>query len=109
MQFKPLGQHVIIIPDEVEDKTKGGIYIPDTVKPSMQTRTGKVLIIGQFVRERLPDGTVDTRPFTVKPGDHVLYGQYSGLDFDFDFGTGEKTYKQMREDEIIGIMSDDPE
>lgn len=108
MKLIPLGQHVIVRPDPV-DEMQRGLIIPDQYLANFQTKTGTVIMLGDYVRERLTDGTVETRPFKVKEGDHILYGQYSGLDFNFDFkeGKGEETLKHMREDEIIGIIKDE--
>ena len=69
MNIKPLSDRVLIEPAEAETQTAGGIYIPDTAKEKPQK--GTVIAVGP--------GKVD-EPTTVKVGDTVLYGKYSGTE-----------------------------
>tara|TARA_R110002072_G_scaffold281965_1_gene444623 strand:- start:5583 stop:5858 length:276 start_codon:yes stop_codon:yes gene_type:complete len=87
--FKPLADRVLIEPAPAEMKTASGIIIPDSAKE--KPLQGKVVAIG--------NGKVD-EPITVKVGDDVLYGQYSGTEIKLE---GE-TYLIMREADIYGIF-----
>jgi len=87
--FKPLADRVLIEPAPAEQKTASGIIIPDSAKE--KPKKGKVIAAG--------NGKVE-EPMTVKVGDEVLYGQYSGTEIKLD-GT---TYLIMRESDIYGIF-----
>ena len=94
MKVRPLHDRVIVKRIEEEDKTKGGIIIPDTAKEKpiegkiVAAGNGKVLENGSKV------------PLEVKKGDRVLFGKYAGTDIMVD---GEE-HLIMREDDIIAIM-----
>ncbi len=95
MKIKPLQDRVIIKRIEEESKTAGGLYIPDTAKEKPQQ--GKVLAVG-------PGKVLDSGArleMTVKDGDLVLFGKYSGSEVKID---GEEVLI-MREDDILGIIS----
>ncbi len=87
--FKPLADRVLITPAAAEEKTASGIFIPDTAKE--KPLQGTVVAVG--------NGKID-EPLTVKVGDSVLYGQYSGTEIKID----GKTYLMMRESDIYGIF-----
>ena len=89
ISIKPLADRVVIEPLAVETQTASGIYIPDSAKEKPQQ--GKVVAIG--------NGTKD-EPMTVKVGDTVLYGKYSGTELKLDGGD----YLIMRESDILGIL-----
>lgn len=89
MNIKPLGDRVIIEPAAAEEKTASGIIIPDTAKEKPQQ--GKVIAVGNG----LPD-----EPLTVKKGDTVLYGKFSGTEVNIN----DKVYLMMRESDIFGII-----
>ena len=89
MNIKPLADRVLIEPAEAEQKTASGIIIPDTAKEKPQR--GKVVAVGA--------GTKD-HEMTVKVGDQVLYGKYSGTEVDID---GVK-YMIMKESDIYAII-----
>lgn len=88
--FKPLADRVLIEPSPAEQVTASGIIIPDTAKE--KPLKGKVIAVGT--------GKAD-EPMTVKVGDSVMYGQYSGTEIKMN---GE-TYLIMRESDIYGIIS----
>jgi chaperonin GroES len=88
-KFKPLADRVLIEPAPAEQKTASGIIIPDSAKE--KPLKGKVIAIGS--------GKAD-EPITVKVGDDVLYGQYSGTEIKLD----GKTFLIMRESDIYGIF-----
>ena len=88
IQMKPLKDRVLIEPAIAEEKTAGGIIIPDSAKEKPQR--GKVIAIG--------NGTKD-EPMTVKPDDMVLYGKYSGTEITID----GNDYLIMKEDDILLI------
>ena len=87
--FKPLADRVLIEAAAVEMKTASGIIIPDSAKE--KPLIGEVIAIG--------NGKVD-EPMTVKVGDQVLYGQYSGTEIKLD----GKPYLIMRESDVYGIF-----
>ncbi len=94
MNIKPLQDRVIVQRIEEEEKTAGGIIIPDTAKEKPQQ--GKVLAVGPG--KVLEGGT--RVEMTVKKGDLVLFGKYAGSEVKID---GEE-YLIMREDDILGII-----
>lgn len=85
----PLKDRVLIEPAPAEEKTKGGIIIPDTAKEKPQK--GTVVAAGKGKKDE---------PMTVKTGDTVLYGKYSGTEVIID----GKTYLIMREDDIYMVV-----
>ncbi len=94
MRVKPLHDRVIVKRTEGEDKTKGGIIIPDTAKE--KPIEGKVVAVGSG--KILENGK--TLPMQVKEGDKVLFGKYAGNEIKID---GEERVI-MREDDIIAII-----
>jgi chaperonin GroES len=95
MEIKPLGDRVVIQPLEAENKTKGGIVLPDTAKEKPQE--GKVVAVGKG--KILESGAVQT--LEVKVGDKVLYGKYSGNEITAKDGT---ELLIMREEDILAII-----
>jgi chaperonin GroES len=95
-QVRPLGDRVIVEVDESPDTTKGGIIIPENAKEPL-TR-GVVIAAG-------PGAVVDGkfREVSVKAGDRVLFGKYSGSEVENE---ERKPYKIMREDDILGVIED---
>ncbi len=95
VKIKPLGDRVLVRPMEEKETKKGGIIIPDTAKEKPQE--GEVTAVG-------PGKTGDdgkTIAMTVKKGDKVIYGKYSGTEVKLD----NEDYLLMREDDILGIIS----
>jgi chaperonin GroES len=94
MAIRPLHDRVIVQRVKEEEKTKGGIIIPDTAKE--KPVEGKVVAVGNG--KVLEDGSV--RKLEVKKGDRVLFGKYSGQEVKVD---GEELVI-LREDDIVGIV-----
>jgi chaperonin GroES len=94
MKIRPLQDRVIVKRTEEEQKTKGGLYIPDTAKE--KPVEGTVLAVGNG--KILEDGTV--RKLEVKKGDRVLFGKYSGTEVKIE---GEE-HLILREDDILGVI-----
>ncbi len=94
MKIRPLRDRIIVQRIEEEQKTAGGIIIPDTAKEKPQI--GKVIAAGKG--KKTEDGKV--LPMDVKKGDKVLFSKYSGSEVKMD---GEE-YLIMREDDILGIV-----
>ena len=94
MKIKPLYDRVIIKRIEEEEKTKGGIVIPDTAKE--KPIQGEVIAVGEG--KRLDDGSL--RPLQVKVGDKVLFDKYSGTEIQIE---GEERLI-MREEDIMAIV-----
>ena len=94
MKIRPLGDRVLVKRIQEEEKTKGGLYIPDSAKEKPQQ--GKVMAVGKGrVSE---EGKVT--PLDVKAGDKVLFGKYSGSEIKVD---GEELLI-MREEDILGVV-----
>ncbi len=87
--MKPINDRVVLKPAKAEEKTKGGIIIPDTAKEKPQK--GKIIAVGPG-----KDGI----KMTVKKGDNVLYGKYAGQELHVD----GNDYIIMREDDILVVL-----
>src|SRR5271169_362677 len=94
MKFRPLHDRVVVRRVEQEEKTAGGIIIPDTAKEKPQE--GEVIAVGSGVRGE--DGKV--HPLDVKAGDRILFGKWSGSEVKID---GEDLII-MKESDILGIV-----
>jgi chaperonin GroES len=94
MKFRPLHDRVIVKRVEEEEKTSGGIIIPDAAKEKPQE--GKIIAVGKG--KILENGKVS--PLDVKKGDRILFGKYSGQEIKID---GEE-HLIMREDDILAII-----
>jgi len=89
VSIKPLADRVLVEPSPAEQRTAGGIIIPDTVKEKPQR--GTVVATGPGKKDE---------PMTVKSGDVVLYGKYSGTEINVD----GKDYLIMRESDILAVL-----
>jgi len=89
VKIKPLADRVLVEPAQAEEKTAGGIIIPDTAKEKPQK--GTVVAVGPGKKDE---------PLTVKVGDEVLYGKYAGTEITID-GTN---YLIMRESDIVAVI-----
>ena len=94
MNFRPLHDRVLVRRVEAEEKTAGGIIIPDTAKEKPQE--GEVLAVGAGTR----DETGKLQPLDVKEGDRILFGKWSGTEVKID---GEELLI-MKESDIMGIL-----
>jgi chaperonin GroES len=94
MKIRPLGDRLLVKRIEEEDKSKGGIIIPDSAKEKPQE--GKVVAVGKG--KMLDDGKMV--PLEVKAGDKILFGKYAGTDVKIE---GEE-HLIMREDDVLGIV-----
>jgi len=94
MKIRPLQDRIIVKRVEEEEKTKGGIIIPDTAKE--KPMEGKVIAVGKG--KVLEDGKIN--PLDVKIGDRILFGKYAGTEIKID---GEE-HLIMREDDILGVI-----
>jgi chaperonin GroES len=89
LKIQPLADRVLVEPAAAEEKTAGGIIIPDTAKEKPQK--GTVVAVGKGKKDE---------PMTVKAGDTVLYGKYSGAEITYN----GKDYLIMRESDILAII-----
>jgi chaperonin GroES len=89
VKIKPLADRVLVEPQAAETQTESGIFIPETAKEKPQK--GKVVAVGKGTKKH---------DMTVKVGDMVLYGKYSGTELKLE-GTD---YLMMREDDILAIV-----
>ncbi len=94
MAYRPLHDKVIVKRVEEQEKSAGGIIIPDTAKEKPQQ--GKVVAVGTGILTK--DGK--TIPLQVKPGDRVLFSKYGGTEVKLL----DEDYLVMREDDILGIL-----
>jgi chaperonin GroES len=94
MKIRPLQDRIIVKRIEEEEKTKGGIIIPDTAKE--KPMEGKVVAVGKG--KVMEDGKL--HPVDVKVGDRILFGKYAGTEVKID---GEE-HLIMREDDILGVI-----
>ncbi len=94
MKVKPLGDRILLKQVEAEEKTAGGIVIPDTAKEKPQQ--AEVIAVGEGRKKE--DGAVV--PLSIKKGDRVLYGKYSGTEITID---GED-HLIVKEEDILGIV-----
>ena len=96
LKIRPLGDRIVVEPLEAEEKTKGGIILPDTAKEKPQK--GKVVAVGK--------GRVDENgkaiPMEVKVGDKVLYGKYAGTEITID----DKEYIILKEEDVLAIVEE---
>jgi chaperonin GroES len=93
-KVKPLGDRVIIEPMEQEEKSAGGVYLPDTAKEKPQK--GRILAVGTG---RVMDNGTKV-PLELKEGQQVLYGKYSGTEVKVD----GKEYLIVRESDVLAIL-----
>ena len=89
IKIKPLADRVLVLPAAAEEKTIGGIIIPDTAKE--KPLKGEVVAVG--------DGTKDEK-MILKKGDTVLYGKYSGTEYELE---GTK-YLIMRQNDVLAVF-----
>ncbi len=94
MKFRPLHDRVVVRRIESEEKTKGGIIIPDTAKEKPQE--GEVVAVGPGARDE--QGRVN--PLDVKAGDRVLFGKWSGTEVKID----GQDLLIMKESDIMGVV-----
>ena len=94
MKVKPLGDRVLLKRIELQEQIRGGIIIPDTAKEKPQEAEVVAVGEGKF------DDSGKRVPMTVKAGDRVLIGKYSGQDIKSD----DVEHTIVREDEILGIV-----
>ena len=95
MKFRPLHDRVVVQRVDAEEKTKGGIIIPDTAKEKPQE--GKVIAVGPGAR----DEGGKLQPLDVKAGDRILFGKWSGTEIKLD----GVDYLIMKESDIMGIVA----
>jgi chaperonin GroES len=96
MKIRPLHDRILVQRLEEEEKTSGGIIIPDSAKE--KPIEGKVVAVGNG--KIMENGEV--KPLDVKVGDKVLYGKYAGTEVKI----GGEEYLIMREDDVLGIIED---
>ena len=94
MKIRPLGDRILLKRIEEEDKSKGGIIIPDSAKEKPQE--GRVIAVGKG--RMLDDGKLV--PLEVNKGDRVLFGKYSGTEVQIE---GEE-HLIVKEDDILGVI-----
>jgi chaperonin GroES len=96
MKFRPLHDRVVVRRLDAEEKTAGGIIIPDTAKEKPQQ--GEVIAVGPGAR----DESGKLQPLDVKPGDRVLFGKWSGTEVKI----GGEELLIMKESDIMGVLEE---
>lgn len=94
LKIRPLADRIVVEPKELETKTKGGIFIPDTADKDKPIE-GTVLAIGTG---KYIDGKM--QPLQIKVGDSILFGKYSGTSIKLE----GKEYLVMREEDVMGVL-----
>jgi len=95
MKIRPLNDRVLVVRVEEEQKTAGGIIIPDSAKEKPQE--GKIIAVGPGKR----DENGKRNPLDLKPGDKIFFSKYAGTEIEID----GKEHLFMREDDILGILN----
>jgi chaperonin GroES len=95
-KIRPLSDRVVVEPRELETKTAGGIYIPDTADKDKPIQ-GTIIAVGNG---KYVDGKL--LPLQVKIGDRVLFGKYAGTNVKLD----DTEYLVMREEDIMGVLEE---
>jgi chaperonin GroES len=95
MDIRPLGDRILVRPLDAEEKTKGGIFLPDTAKEKPQE--GKVVAVGKG--KLRDDGKV--QPLEIKPGNRILYGKYSGTEISTKEG---EDLLIMKEEDVFAVI-----
>lgn len=96
MKFRPLHDRILVERLESEEKSAGGIVLPDTAKE--KPHQGKVIAVG--TGKRTEDGKV--APLEVKEGERILFGKYAGSDIKME----GKEYLILKEDEVYGVIQE---
>jgi len=86
MEIRPLGERVVVKPEEEEEKTKGGIYLPDTASKE-KPQKGKVIAVGPDFKG-------------VKKGDKVIFAKYGGTEIKMD----EEDYLVLGKDDVLAVI-----
>ncbi len=95
MKFKPLGDRILLKQLEAKEQTKGGIVLPDTVKEKPQE--GEIIAVGEGKK----NSEGKAMPLSLKVGDKILYGKYSGTEVVID----SEDYLIIREEDVLGITA----
>ena len=94
LKIRPLGDRIVVEPLEAEEKTKGGIILPDTAKEKPQK--GEIVAVGEG--KLTDDGK--RIPMSVKKGDRVIFAKYAGTDIEVD----NEEYLLMSESDILAVI-----
>ena len=98
-KFRPLHDRVVVKRIDADERSKGGIIIPDTAKEKPQS--GRVIAVG---KGRINDKG-EVFPLDIKEGETVLFGKYAGSDIKID----GKEYLILREDDVLGVLEGVPQ
>lgn len=97
-KFKPTGDRILVKRDPIEERSAGGIYLPEAAREKERAQGGLVLAVGAGKR----DTNGNRIPLEVKQGDHIYFGKYAGTEAGKD-GDGSELII-IREDEVLGVM-----
>lgn len=96
LKLRPLGDRIVVEPLAAEEKTKGGIILPDTAKEKPQE--GKIVAVGKGKT----DESGKSVPMEVKVGDKILYGKYAGTEITID----NVEYMILREEDVLAVVDE---
>ncbi|MGF1506609.1 MAG: co-chaperone GroES [Anaerolineae bacterium] len=97
VNLRPLGDRIVIEPDQGEERTESGLFIPETAKEKPQR--GTVIAVGAGARK---EGSNERIPLDVAPGDVVLFGKYAGTDIKLN----AVEYKILKESDVLAIVEE---
>lgn len=97
-KFKPTGDRILVKRDQVEERSAGGIYLPETAREKERAQGGLVLAIGAGKR----DGNGNRIPLEIQQGDRIYFGKYAGTEAGKDVDGSELII--IREDEVLGVV-----
>jgi len=100
INIQPLGKRVLVKPDEVEEKTSGGLYVPSTVTEDKKSESGVVVMLGTGENVDVVKGKECKYEFSFKEGDKVLFKKYSPEEVEFE---GDKYYI-LDADDILAVI-----
>lgn len=99
VNFRPIGNQVVVEMDADKEKSKGGLYLPQTNEKVSKPITGKVIAVGNGKKF----ANAEIGVMTVKAGDKVLFGKYAGSEVELD----DKLYYIMSEDDIMAVIEEE--
>lgn len=102
--IEPEGTKVIIVPDKVDERTKGGIWLPQQVKQMDQNAvtTGTLAKLGPEAEIHFRDLNAKSR--AGKPGDRVIFARYGGVEIRW----GEQRFRIVQDTDVVGLMTEEP-
>jgi len=107
--IRPEGTKVVVIPDQTEEITKGGIYVPDTVRENQQQAVtrGTLYALGPLADVYFSDDEDGIEKHKAKPGDRVMYVKYAGANLKRREGNKYVEYRILQDQDIVCFYTDE--